>query len=80
MLGLMLAAAVALPPDLRAYVERRDACEHYAGEEAFDAARGRFLEKQIKRFGCLKLDADRKRLRAKHPAPAARKVLRPLYY
>lgn len=80
MIGLLLAAAVALPPDVRAYVARRDACEHYAGEEAFDAARGRFLERQVKRYGCLTLDRDRRRLRGRHPAPAVRRELRALYY
>ena len=79
-IAVLLAAAVALPPEMRAYVERRDACEHFAGEEGYDAERQRFLNRQIKRLRCLTLDRDRKRLRLKHTAPAARRELRPLYY
>lgn len=79
-LALLLAAVTTLPPDMRAYVERRDACEHFAGEEGYDAERRRFLNRQIKQLRCLTLDADRKRLRIKHRAPAIRRELRQLYY
>lgn len=77
---VLLLASLALPPDVRAYVARRDACEHFAGEEAFDAARGRFIERQVRVNRCLTLDRDRRRLRLKHKAPAVRRELRLLYY
>ena len=80
MLVLLLAVAAKLPPEMRAYVERRDACEHFAGEEGYDAERQRFLNRQIKQLRCLTLDRDRKRLRLKYRAPAARRELRALYY
>ncbi len=37
----------ALPSDVAAFVERRDSCEHFAGEEGYDAERAAFLTKQI---------------------------------
>lgn len=79
-LGMLLAATAALPSDVRAYVARRDLCEHYAGEDAYDGERRRFLDREIARNRCLTLDADRKRLRRLHAAPAVRRELRPLYY
>lgn len=36
-----------LPADVQAYLERRRACEHFIGEEPFDAARRRFLHLRI---------------------------------
>lgn len=77
---LLLAAAAHLPPEMRAYVERRDLCEHFAGEEAYDAERERFLNRQVTKLRCLTLDRDRRRLRLKYTAPAVRRKLRPLYY
>ena len=78
--AMLLAVSTALPADMRAYVERRDACEHFAGEEGYDAERQRFLNRQIKQLRCLTLDRDRKRLRLKYKAPGARRELRQLYY
>ncbi len=80
MLGIFLAAAVHLAPEIRAYVERRDACEHFAGEDAYDGERRHFLNRQIKALRCLTLERDRKRLRLKYKAPAIRRELRQLYY
>ena len=80
MIGLLFVATISLPPDIRAYVVRRDACEHFAGEDAYDGERRRFLNAQIDRLRCLTLDRDRRRLKLKHRSPAARRELRPLYY
>lgn len=43
----VLWAAEPIPPDVRSYLERRRACEHFIGEEPFDEARRRFLELRI---------------------------------
>jgi hypothetical protein len=35
-----------LPEDVVRFIERRDACDHFRGEEAYDAKRREFLEQQ----------------------------------
>lgn len=48
--GVFLAcAAIAqgrFPADVERFIERRDACDHFRGEEAYDAGRRKFLEEQ----------------------------------
>ena len=78
--AMLLAATTALPADMRAYVERRDACEHFAGEDAYDGERRRFLNRRIEALRCLTLDRDRRRLRLKYKGPTVRRELRQLYY
>lgn len=38
------------PEDVTRFVERRDACDHFRGEEPYDAARRKFLEQQTQKF------------------------------
>ncbi|WOS39035.1 hypothetical protein [Xanthomonas rydalmerensis] len=40
----------ALPEPIRAFVARQDTCNHFAGEEPYDAARRRELEKAMARY------------------------------
>ena len=54
-----------LPDDVLRFIERRDACDHFRGEDPYDAARRRFLEQQTRRF-CLGTDAELERLRQKY--------------
>ena len=58
-------AAAALPPAVSAYAERRDACEHWRGEEPYDAAR-RAQILQGERRACAGLEEERRRLRLRH--------------
>jgi hypothetical protein len=39
-------AQARLPEDVARFVERRDECDHFRGEEAFDAKRREFLEQE----------------------------------
>jgi hypothetical protein len=39
-------AQARLPEDVARFIERRDACDHFRGEEAYDAKRREFLEQQ----------------------------------
>lgn len=39
-----------MPEPIRAFVARQDTCNHFAGEDAYDAARGRELEKAMARY------------------------------
>ena len=74
-LGLILAQAVAatspaLPPDVAKWVERYDECEHWLGEEPYDAARRREIDRAI-RSVCRGLDEQRAVLIAKYPMSTA---------
>jgi len=69
-------AAAALPPDVTAFIARRDRCDHFRGEEAYDEERGRFLARQIQEF-CTGTDAALAKLRQQHAKnPAALEALR----
>jgi hypothetical protein len=39
-----------LPPDIIRFAERRDACDHFRGEEAYDAERRKFLEDRMRKL------------------------------
>ncbi|WP_343237266.1 hypothetical protein [Xanthomonas sp.] len=54
-----------MPPDVRAFVARQDTCEHFAGEEPYDAERRRELDAAIDEF-CSGNDATWTRLRERH--------------
>jgi hypothetical protein len=45
-----------LPPDVVGFLERRVLCEHFLGEEPYDADRRRFLERNV-RATCAGTDA-----------------------
>ena len=55
----------ALPQEIRAFVARQDVCNHFAGEEPYDAARRRELEKAMAKY-CDGNEASWARLRAKY--------------
>ena len=54
--------APALPADIRAFVARRDLCDHFRGEEGYDAARTAEIAAQLKR-NCRGTDAALARLK-----------------
>lgn len=60
----------ALPPDVQAFVDRYDECEHWLGEEPYDAARKREINRAIKKV-CTRIDEWPAKLRAAHPANTA---------
>jgi len=67
-LTVLIPAAFAqgkLPPDVNRYVERRDNCDHFRGEEPYDAARREFLTKQLKAF-CTGTDRQLEALKRKY--------------
>jgi hypothetical protein len=55
----------AAPSDIDRYVARRAACDHFRGEEPYDAARAAFLASRI-RATCANIDAQRAALRRKY--------------
>ena len=63
-------AEAKLPDDVAALAERIAACEHFAGEEAYDAERGAFLRKQVA-ASCTGNAAALARLRKKYAGDTA---------
>ena len=67
LLAFAFAAAAApapqrLPPDVRRFVDKRDTCEHWIGEEGYDAARQREINRNVRR-SCTGVDRELDRLR-----------------
>lgn len=57
-------------------MERRIDCDHWTGEEAYDAARGRQIERAISDLRCARIEEDEARLRARYRAdPVVLKAL-----
>lgn len=55
-----------LPADAKAYVTRRMGCNHWGGEDAYDAARGREIGEAVKSLRCDAVEADGQRLRRRY--------------
>ncbi len=64
------------PKDIGNYISRRDDCEHFAGEDAYDKERAQYLDQMFAELQCNTLGADEKKLRKKyHGKPAMLKWL-----
>jgi hypothetical protein len=64
-----------LPAEVVTYLDRHMGCNHWSGEEAYDAARGRQIA-AVKTLRCDAIEADEKRLRQRYGRdPAVRKAL-----
>jgi hypothetical protein len=65
-----------LPAEVVTYLDRHMGCNHWSGEEAYDAARGRQIAAAVKTLRCDAIEADEKRLRQRYGRdPAVRKAL-----
>lgn len=58
-----------LPAEVLAFRERRDECDHFRGEDPYDAERGAFLSAALERT-CTGTDAELKTLRTRYAADA----------
>ena len=56
-----------LPADVARYVARRDLCDHFRGEEPYDAERRTFLKRSMRRY-CTGTDARLATLKRKYRA------------
>jgi hypothetical protein len=66
----------ALPKPVRAHIARQAACNHWAGEEAYDKARAREINQAVARLRCDDLDREAVALRRRYrSAPAVLKAL-----
>jgi hypothetical protein len=65
--GILAMGAASRPQqsDLDTFIARRDQCDHFRGEEAYDKARGRFLARQMRKY-CKGTDKALARLKALH--------------
>jgi hypothetical protein len=63
------AAKPKLPEDVAKFIEKREGCDHFRGEEAYDEERGRFIDDNIARL-CTGTDAELAALKAKYVARA----------
>ncbi|GLS46433.1 hypothetical protein [Methylobacterium brachythecii] len=62
--------------EVASYVERRRGCNHWEGEDAYDAPRGRDIATAIKTLGCERLHAEERCLRKLYQAkPEIRKAI-----
>ena len=66
MISLSSVVAVAAPRDVANYVDRREGCNHWAGEEGYDAARRAEINKAIADLRCTALDRDEGILRHRY--------------
>ncbi len=72
------ASGAELPDEVAAFIQRHEACEHFAGEEAYDEERRAFLEKSVNEV-CLGHDRQLAALRQQYQDnPDARQALQPL--
>lgn len=68
----MLAACVAtpapsgLPAEVRRFVDRRMECDHWTGEEPYDAERARQIDRAVRDLNCACVDADDRKLGARY--------------
>ncbi|MBB3310454.1 hypothetical protein FHT78_002197 [Rhizobium sp. BK196] len=51
-----------LPEDVRAFMERRNGCDHYRGEDSSDAERRTQIDRELQRL-CIGTDAELARLK-----------------
>ena len=60
-----------LPKDVRQVLDRRQGCDHWLGEEPYDAERRRQIERVVRGLGCAHLEKDEARLRRRYAASPA---------
>jgi nitric oxide reductase activation protein len=60
------AQAASMPPDVLRYADRREGCNHWAGEEGYDAARRAEINKAIADLRCTALNRDERVLRHRY--------------
>ena len=58
------------PEDVTRFVERREACDHFRGEEPYDTERRKFLEQQALKF-CAGTDQQLAALKKKYEGDTA---------
>jgi hypothetical protein len=63
---LAASAPTDLPRDIQAFLDRRAGCDHWAGEEPYDAARRREIESALTDLKCARIERDEAKLRTRY--------------
>lgn len=73
---LLSAATPALPADVRRFIADHELCEHWLGEDGYDAERARDIRAAVQQ-ACPGIDRRRAALLRRHrqPSPARRRLL-----
>ncbi len=78
MLAMTLAEA---PQDVRMFVERREGCEHFAGEDGANAARRQEIDDAMRKLRCDRLEIDAQRMLGRYSGkPDVVKLIREAGY
>ena len=64
-------AAPALPADVQSWLSRFEQCEHWAGEEPYDEARGKEIDAAFDKLNCKNISADAQKLEQRYKNNAA---------
>ena len=65
-----------LPYDVRAHIDRQRNCNHWAGEEPYDADRRRQIAAAVRDLRCTRLEAEEHQLRRRYArVPAVLKAI-----
>lgn len=59
-------ATNAAPAVVRAYIRRRTGCNHWAGEEGYDAERRREIMRAVRELRCRTIDQDERLLKRRY--------------
>lgn len=60
-----------LPDEVKKLVDRRQDCHHWAGEEPYDKARAKQIDRAMRSLKCDDVDRDVDRMRKEYPGDAA---------
>lgn len=60
-----MAQATETPRDIQAFIQRRDTCDHFRGEEGYDKARQALIAKRVRQY-CTGTDAQLAHLKHKY--------------
>ena len=54
------------PHAIRDFLERRAGCNHWAGEEPYDAERAAYIAKAVRELRCRQIEADEKLIKRRY--------------
>jgi hypothetical protein len=64
--AVLLAGSGQLPPEVTEFLYRRSQCEHWSGEDPYDASRSAEIETALQDFRCHTVEADEAQIRNRY--------------
>lgn len=55
-----------VPQPVRDFLERRAGCNHWAGEEPYDAERAAYIAKAVRKLRCRRIEADERQIKRRY--------------